>query len=89
MLLRSQVVHSREMPSGPTFRLAGKHVFTITNIRKTVVINWQVDREETPEGAALRQLSKSLPRPWCDCSFNLPKISAEKLSTTFMQAPWL
>jgi len=46
--------------SGPTFRLAGRHTFTITHVRKTDVINWQVDREETPEGGGASTLTKSI-----------------------------
>jgi hypothetical protein len=65
--------------SGPTFRLAGKHVFTITNVRKTVVINWQVDREETPEGGGTSTIIKGIATAQgATAAFNLPKISGRE-----------
>jgi hypothetical protein len=65
--------------SGPTLRLAGRHEFTITNLRKNVVINWQVDREETPEGGGTSTIIKSIATAQgAIAAFDLPKISGRE-----------
>jgi hypothetical protein len=70
---------SRAFPriaSGPIYRLAGRHALTVTHVRKNVVINWQVDREETPEGGGTSTIIKSIATAQgADTSFDLPKIS--------------
>jgi hypothetical protein len=65
--------------SGPTFRLAGRHAFTITHARKNVVINWQVDREETPEGGGTSTIIKAIAKAQgATAAFDLPKISGKE-----------
>ena len=61
--------------SGPTYRLAGRHTFTITHARKTDVIDWEVDREETPEGGGPSTLTRGISTArGASTSFDLPKI---------------
>ena len=64
-----------QIASGPTFRLAGRHTFTITHIRKIDLINWQVDREDTPEGGGTSTIIKGIATAQgATAAFDLPKI---------------
>jgi hypothetical protein len=64
---------------GPTLRLAGRHAFTITRVHQTDVINWEVDREETPEGGGASILTHGIgTAQGVSASFDLPKISGKE-----------
>jgi hypothetical protein len=64
---------------GPTFRLAGRHTFTIASIRRGDVIDWEVDREETPEEGGASTLTGGIARAkGPTASFDLPKISGRE-----------
>src|SRR5258705_6375940 len=61
---------------GPTFRLAGRHTFTIASVRRGDVIEWEVDREETPEEGGASTLTTGIAKAHGpSASFDLPKIS--------------
>ena len=64
---------------GPTFRLAGRHTFTVASVRSTGVINWEVDREETPEDGGAATLTRGIAKATGpSASFDLPKISGRE-----------
>jgi hypothetical protein len=57
--------------SGPTFRLAGRHTFTITTSAR-LTLSTGVDREETPEGGGASDTEQSIPQLRCKCIFRPP-----------------